>query len=236
MILLNATPSVTDWIQAIGVLLGVPTGIWGILKLFRKNKEQERKLNSLEDIAKQQNKIVKELKDQADEMIIQSGHLQYQASLMNDSNKLLEKQVELQTDIFLHKKGIEEKKLAFEQQKRIIAIKPFFSSPASGSGSQGFHIDLYNKGGDAQNITIKDINTEIVRLQPLKKNLRIDRGGKFTMKGRPISDKTHFNAYHVTFEIDLTFQDIDSNEYSQNIKKIQNGKYIIEEPKLKEKE
>ena len=235
MTLLNAMPSITEWIQAIGVLLGVPATIWGIFKLFRKDREQERKLNSLESIANEQNEIVKQLKDQADQMIIQSGHLQYQASLMKDSNKLLESQIEIQTNAYLHEKGLKEDKLAFDKQKRLTEIKPFFTRSSSGSGPQQFHFDLDNKGGDAQNLSIKEINTDFVYLEPLKKNLRIDRGDKVTMRGRPRADKTYFNSHQVTFEIALIFQDIDGNEYSQNIRKIQNGKFIVEDPILEEK-
>ena len=76
------TSSITDWISAIGVLLGVPITIVSLYKLFMKDKEQERKLNSLEKMAIEQNNIVLQLKSQADQMIIQSGHFQYQASLM----------------------------------------------------------------------------------------------------------------------------------------------------------
>ncbi len=39
--------SITSWIQAIGVILGVPTAVWGILKLFRKDKERERVINEM---------------------------------------------------------------------------------------------------------------------------------------------------------------------------------------------
>jgi hypothetical protein len=48
-----------DWINALSSALGIPIIIWGIIKIFKKDKDQERKLNSLEDLAISQDEIIK---------------------------------------------------------------------------------------------------------------------------------------------------------------------------------
>lgn len=42
-----ATPSITDWIQAIGVLLALPSIVWGIINLFIKDKIREKQISAL---------------------------------------------------------------------------------------------------------------------------------------------------------------------------------------------
>ena len=50
--------SITDWIQAIGVFIGVPIILSGIVKLFIKDKDKERKIIALENLSKQHSEIV----------------------------------------------------------------------------------------------------------------------------------------------------------------------------------
>ena len=227
MILLQA--SITDWIQAIGVLLGVPSVVWGVVSLFKKDKEQERKIASLENIAREQNDIVIQLKAQADQMILQSEYQRYQSSLMLDSNKLLEKQLEIQTNAFLHEKNIEEQKIALEEKKRLNEIKPYFITNSSGSSTNDFFVYLNNKGGEAINLRIEEIRAEHIHLNPLKANFRVDKGDRFEIRGR-VNTQTFVNGNNVSFEIKLIYEDIDNNIYYQEIKRMNNGRYIVDEP------
>ncbi|MEZ7496596.1 hypothetical protein QO206_13965 [Leeuwenhoekiella aequorea] len=226
------TSSITDWISAIGVLLGVPITIVSLYKLFMKDKEQERKLNSLEKMAIEQNNIVLQLKSQADQMIIQSGHFQYQASLMKESNRLIEKQLELQTGIFLHDKDTAESKIKLEAQKRLSEIKPYFSFEGSSSGPDGFKLMLQNLGKRAENVTIKEVDTKFVNLQPKIENRSVDNNNLLNINGYPNAN-THNPAIEEPYEIDLNFSDIDGNKYFQKIKKVRNGSYLIEDPQKK---
>lgn len=223
------TSSITDWISAIGVLLAVPITIVSLFKLFRKNKEQERKISSLETIAKEQNSIVLQLKSQADQMIIQSGHFQYQASLMKESNRLIEKQLELQTGIFLHDKDTANSQAKLEAQKRLGEIKPHFSFEGSSSGPDGFKLSLQNLGNKAENVSVIEIDNKFVNLQPKIENRNVDNNNLLNINGYPNAE-THFPAIEVPYEVNLNYSDIDGNNYFQKIKKIRNGSYLIEDP------
>jgi TolA-binding protein len=228
MILLQA--SITDWIQSIGVLLGVPSVVWGVVSLFRKNKEQERKILSLENIAKEQNEIVKQLKAQVDQMILQSENQRYQSSLMLDSNKLIEKQIEIQISAFHHDKNIEEQKMALEKKKRLNEIKPYFISANSASSPSDFYVNLENKGGSAINLRIEEIIAKNICFNSLGNNLRIDTGSRVKIQGRVANEQTFTNENNVFFEIKLIYEDVDNNAYYQEIKRMNTGQYIVNEP------
>lgn len=223
----------TDWIQAIGVLLGVPVGIWSIISLFRKDKEKEEQLNSLNSIALSQNQIIIKLSEQIEQLTIQSSEFQYQSSLMKDANLLLEKQIALQYDFYIHGKETESKKLELERNKRLSEIKPYFISRTYLYSPDMFDIKLENKGGEARKLKIAKVDTKLVRLKSLPENLKIGKLENFSISGQPNPQITYLNGKSVTFEINLEFEDIDGNTYIQNIKRLQTGRCIIEEPILK---
>ena len=57
-------PMITDWIQAIGIFLGFPTMIWGIVTLFKKDKNKETQIKALTDLSKAQVEILNEMRNQ----------------------------------------------------------------------------------------------------------------------------------------------------------------------------
>lgn len=222
--------SITEWIQAIGVLLAIPATVWGVFKLFKKNKEHEQTINALEQIVKEQNDVVKQLKEHVHYMDKQSEHHQYLASLMLNSNKLLEKQFELQTDALFHNKDVEKQKIDIEKQKRINAIKPHFITDTSGSGMNDFFINLINRGGDALNVRIKDVKAEFINFSSLSSNLRVEKANIVEIKGRVSAQDGSINPKSVSFTIKLIFSDVDKNEYYQLINREKTGRYIVSEP------
>tara|TARA_R110000868_G_scaffold345571_1_gene606704 strand:- start:130 stop:690 length:561 start_codon:yes stop_codon:yes gene_type:complete len=181
---------------------------------------------------REQNEIVKQLKNQADQMIIQSGQMQYQSSLMNDSNKLLEKQIELQSNMFLHNQGIEEQKLSLERQRIMSKIKPYFVKQGSNSNADRFYANFTNKGKEAKNLTIQELDVSLVRLQIPKLNLRIDQGGAFNLEGTPRKDTGNISPEQVTYQIELQYQDAENNQYTQRVEKLRGGGYEVGEPIL----
>jgi hypothetical protein len=226
-------PSITDWIQALGVLIGIPVAIWSIISLFRKDKEKEKQLNSLNNIASSQNNVVLKLSEQVEQLTIQSSHFQYQNSLMIEANDIMRKQLELQFEIFNHGKGAEAKRAEIERSKRISEIKPYFISSTSQASPEIFKLNLENKGGDAKSLRIIELETKFVWFQQLPKDFNIEKFGVFNISGGPDANNTYYNAHNVTFEINLEFEDIDGNSYYQNVKRLQTGKYTIDEPKIK---
>lgn len=222
--------SITDWIQAMGMLLGVPATIWGIFKLFKKNKEHEQTISALEQIVKEQNDVVKQLKEHVHYMDKQSEHHKFLASLMLETNKLLEKQFELQTDALFHNKDVEQQKIDIEQQKRINAIKPYFITDTSGSDVNSIYSNLINNGADALNVRTRVVKAENISFTSLIPNLRIEQGSRIEIKGRISAQAQHLNGRNAPFTIKLIFSDVDNNEYYQLINREKTGRYMVSEP------
>ncbi|HUX61887.1 MAG TPA: hypothetical protein VMV32_11295 [Ignavibacteriaceae bacterium] len=227
-------PSITDWIQAFGVLIGIPVVIWSIISLFRKDIEKEKQLNSLNSIALSQNTVVLKLSEQVEQLTIQSSHFQYQNSLMIEANEIMKKQLELHYEIFNHGKDAENKRVDIERSKRISEIKPYFIMNGSQASPESFKLDLENKGGDAKNLKITELETKFAWFQQIPEDFNIEKSNVFSIYGGPNANNTYYNAHNVTFEINLEFEDIDGHSYYQNIKRLQTEKYIINEPKIKE--
>lgn len=231
MVILEATIPITDWIQAGGVILGVPSAVWGIFTLFRKDKEKEKKIAALEKISIRQAEIVEQLKEQANQMIEQSGLMRFESYQMLQTNKILEKQLELQTNIFLHSKGNEEREKEIEEQKRLDKIRPFFVVHSANSGPVGFGVELDNRGGDAINLIIEPKNSDLVQFNQLPE--RVNRQTRIMLGGRINASQTSLIPSQVTYDILLTYQDIEGNNYSQSIKKFTNDRYTISDPVMK---
>lgn len=150
MILLEVTTipssSITDWVQAIGVLLGVPFAVWSIIKLFLKDKQKEHELTTLKDIAKSQNSLIGRINEQIDELKKQTQQFTYQSYHLNEANQILREQIKIQTEAFLHDKNYKKKSLELEKLKRKSEIKPFFQIKEYTNKLKP-EIDLINLGG-----------------------------------------------------------------------------------------
>lgn len=232
ILLQENTPKITDWISAIGVLLGIPVTIYSIFKLFRKDKEQERKINSLETIAIEQNNVVKQLKAQADQLVIHSSHFQHQASLMKASNDLFERQLSFQMDNYFEMKGNEEEKLKIEKQRRINEIRPDFRNEGSSTGPDGFKLNLQNLGERAENVAMRTISTEHVNFRSSFNGRTVDKNNILSIFG--VTDiNSPYSALEVPFEIQIEYSDVDGNSYFQKIRKGTDGSYFIGDPTLK---
>ena len=222
-------PSITDWIQAIGVLLGVPIVIYGIVKLFFKDKEKERKITALENLSKHQSEIVDQMHLQFEQLIEQTSQLQYQGHLMYEANKLLEKQIDLQSSIHIEEKEYKEKKLEIEKAKRISKIKPYFIIEPIMFHLKEFKFKVINKGNDALNVELKELKFEEAFINRLSKIDRVEKTEEIVFVGRSRGEK---HGKKVEFETDLIFEDVEGNKYFQTIKKNANGNLKIGEPKL----
>lgn len=211
-------PNITDWITAIAAMFGIGPIIWGVVKLFLRDKEKEERL--------------KFVQGQLDELKRQTSEFQYQSTLMREANDLHEKQVALQTDIFLQKKDIEHKKLEIEKQKRIADTKPYFIFQTAISSPDRFECKFRNNGATAESIRIHE-NTEFIRMLPLPDNLRAETGQVIEVAGSADLTKTYFNSNQVTGQILLSFKDVDKRVYFQNIRKTAIG-FNIDPPYLRE--
>ncbi|MCL4483631.1 MAG: hypothetical protein M1445_13650 [Bacteroidetes bacterium] len=210
-------PLVTDWINSIAALIGVPFVIWGIIKLFIKDKNQERKLSSLEKLAVSQDEMIKKMTEQIYELSKQTSEYQFQSELMKESNTLISKQFELQNDIFFHNKGIEEKKLELERIKRLSEIKPHFINNGGSSNSSNILISLKNKGNTAKNLILNKVRGEFLFFEKLNSEIEIDNGQNIEIKGNIASSGRNQDNGSRDYELELKYEDIDGKQYKQKI-------------------
>lgn len=233
MILLEEhKPLITDWMIATGALAGVPLAIWGILTLFIKDKKKERQLNALEQVALAENQMLTKMQQQIDELSKQTAQFQYQSFLMLESNKLIERQIELQTAVFEHRKEFDQKKQELEDQKRRDSIRPYLTNEGSNSGPYGFTISIFNQGQDAFNLKIVPLDVQFIFPLELPDNTNLKGKNHLQLSSRVDVMKTSYTNSQVPFEVDIQFLDIDGNGYKQNIKRQNTGAVKISDPKL----
>lgn len=224
-------PNITDWISSIGTLIGIPTAAWGIIKLFRKNKEQERKINSLESLANAQNDVVLKMNEQVEELSRQTSEFQYQSELMKEFNEMTRLSFEIQNKNYLKTAETEAEKLELQKLERFSAIKPHFIFSGGKSNPTGFSVSLLNKGYTAKNLSIKQIGNEFATFRQIDNSKEFDKNDKLVIDGNANSSKTHFNSNQVPFEIEISFSDIDGNNYQQVLSR-RNNSYKISYPVL----
>jgi len=56
--------SITDLIQSIGVIVGIPVALWSMISLFKKDIKRQKEINSLVSIAKSQRDINRTMETQ----------------------------------------------------------------------------------------------------------------------------------------------------------------------------
>jgi hypothetical protein len=209
-------PSITDWINAIAALLGIPALLFGIGRLFIKDKEKQRQLNSLDSLANSQTRSIEELTKQTSEF-------QYHSELMKESNELLAKQIELQNEIFLHQQVTAEQKLELESRKRKSEIKPYFIFEGASSDPNGFNIRLLNKGKTAKQVYLEQIDDKQAQIRQLDNKKEYEQNTKLEIIGSADSSKTSLNSNQVSFDLILFYTDIDGNRYKQQVTRRQHG-------------
>lgn len=191
--------SIPDWISAIGVLVSLPVAAWGLIKLFRKNREQEER-------QKYQASQIAELRKQ-------TAQFEYQTVLLRESNTLLEKQLKLNYEIFTHSKDAEASQLELEKLKRKNAIRPYFIVNGFGTNADGtFHMNLINKGAKAFALKIESENPEKVYFSTPKEDSIIEKEEEYRITGGKSSDSAT-PIYQTPFSMKISFNDEDGHTY-----------------------
>ena len=129
---------ITDWIRAVASGLGIPVAIWGIIKLFRKDLAQERKLSSLEELARSQVEANDHLRGQVHQLKMTTSTLEEHSHYYaGNLTRLTEQSIEMfkQTQLIAESNTITEKRLQLEidSQKEYLEVqyevtKEFFLS------------------------------------------------------------------------------------------------------------
>jgi hypothetical protein len=225
-----AVPNITEWISSIGTLLGIPAAAWGIITLFRKNKDQERKLESLESLAKAQSDVAIKMNEQIEELARHTSEFQYQSELMKEANEITRISLDIQIKNQIHSQETESERLDLQKLERLSNIKPHFTfSGASSSPSEGFAVKLLNKGNTAKNIEITQIDNELANITPLETGNEYDRNTKLVIKGYADPTRTYYNSNQVPFDVEIKYEDIDGNDYKQVLSR-KNNKFKLTNP------
>jgi len=230
MILLEikSTPMWTDIVQAIGILIGVPITFWGIIKLFLHDKKREAEVNSLVDIAKSQNQVIIEMQNQLKEFSKQTQEMEYQSTLMNDSNELLKQQINLQTQVIMSDASHKENLIKYEIAKRKSDNKPYFIFAFGKDGRKSgdeFYVEFENIGKTAYFKKVIDQNTNLsfdLLIIP-EENKMIEHKQGFRIGGRIKELNKNIDNNKFTFE----FTDIDGVKYQQTFNR---NSYIMGKP------
>ncbi len=221
-------PLITDWISSIGAIVGVPLIIWGIIKLFLKDKDKERKINALISIAKSQDQITLELKKQVEQLSKQTAEFAYQSNLMLESNQILEKQIELLANFLDQSKEIENKKTELEKLKRINKIKPYFVFRTSITKLLKVNMVFLNKGKNAHSVKIEQVDKSNVYFQESKSLSIVEKNKKFEMSFKYKDETSNKKDY----SFNIVCQDIDKNILYQSVR-FKDGKLVVDKPKIR---
>lgn len=226
---INWTYSITDLIQAIGISLGFPAAAWGIIQLFRKDKDKESQLNSLNDIAISQNSLIRKMTEQINELSKQTAQFEYQSLLFKESNELLKEQIKLQNDSLISGKEHNEKNLELDKKKRKSEIRPFFKYRSVQYSGNTLSLFLGNFGERAYLKEIEEIDTQNgdIQLPPNFIDKAIENNQPITFTG--FLKHGRLFGVNTEFEVNLKYVDEDHNLYKQNIKS-DGSKFIIGNP------
>jgi hypothetical protein len=203
-------PNVTDWISAIAALLGIPALLFGIGRLFVKDKDKERKLNALDSLANSQAL-------QIDELSKQTSEYKYHSMLMKESNNLFSEQIQLQNRIFLHGKVTEEQKTEVADKIRRSDIKPYFSHIGTIIKSNEFIIKLKNLGECAKKVTLKKEDSHEYQLNPIMENKEFRSKDILSINGKLTNISSSLYLKDLNIQFTVIFKDIEENEYEQQI-------------------
>lgn len=223
----------TDIVQALGVGFAIPITVWGVIKLFIRDRKREAEVESLINMAKSQGQLVAEMQRQLSEFSKQTREMEYQSVVMNESNELLKEQISLQAQALCNDASYKANMQILEISKRKAENRPYFifSTGHSAGFSGDFSVNLKNVGKTAyfKKIVDQDSNTVIsIPLFP-KEDRMIENGQEITIGGSIKDSKSNINLtdYDFTFE----FADIEGVKYQQTLTKKNNGSgYAVSKP------
>lgn len=91
---------ITEWLKSLGILLGIPISVFGIVKLFLKDKNKQKQISSLLNMSKQQTKINETLQKHLEQITLQTEDFHKQSLFMIDQNNLSKSGLNLEVKKF----------------------------------------------------------------------------------------------------------------------------------------
>jgi predicted proteasome-type protease len=112
----------TDWIQAFGILISIPVATWGIVSLFRKDKNRQKEIESLTSLAQNQAVMIEKIAEQIE--IEKKKHLYEIRPLFDATFKILGRDYDIHIE-FINK----EKRAILKEIRQIRQHDKIFSIP-----------------------------------------------------------------------------------------------------------
>ena len=206
--------TILDWMTAIGLIIGIVAGAWGIVLLFIKDKDKQKQIDSFEQLAK--------------EAAVQSKQFAAQVKEMQEGNNILKEQLEIRKSLNDERKKEEEKRV----KKRKENIKPKFEI-IKGIGMDLridlASVDFVNIGEVAMLKEIKTKEKNSVNINYHLYTKEIKNSGRLLLQLKPSTPGVKINQCILCF--DLIYLDEDGNKYSQFIEgDISESSISISEP------
>ncbi|WP_321309278.1 hypothetical protein [Marinifilum fragile] len=226
--LLNVQSSITDWIQASGVLLGVPVTAYSLIRLFIKSKEKDKKLTALEDIAVSQNVVIGKMNQQVIALQNQTEVLSAHNDLVKDGNYFLKKQLDLQLEAILEDKNYKNEYLNILEKERKLHLKPHFTYDGGGGNGKSFTFRFKNIGERAILKSFKKPNSDLAYFNPkFKDGDIVDKNGKIEIIIS--SSQRESRIDNIKLDLILNFTNSDDDSYFQKVS-IDSSKVNIQKP------
>jgi hypothetical protein len=203
------SPSITDWIQAIGIFLTIPSLVWGIFNLFRKDIDKQNQLNALSEISGSQNKMLLEMQKQVIE-------LQKQSECLLDSNELLKEQIKIQNEALTNDKDYKDRYIQLERMKRVSSIKPHFKASGNGFSDSTLRASFINIGKRAYDFKVIKIEANNLSVFGTREPKIVETDQKIEINGeRSAKVNGEWPKYNATMKME--YYDEDKNRYEQEI-------------------
>lgn len=159
-----SAPSITDWLQAAGSVIGIPGAIAAFVFLFLRDKDKEKQIDALVSLANKQDDIINQLRLQLNEFAQQTLELQSQTQIASIGNVLLSDQIKILTDHFDFTKELSLSRTEQETKDRKRELRPNFVTAGASEGGHyaRYQVELENVGNQANEIQLHQQSPHII--------------------------------------------------------------------------
>ena len=188
---------ITDWLQGIGTILGVPGAIAAFILLFIKDKDKQSQINKLILIA--------------DELKKQTNEFELQTQQMREQNSIFKEQLDLLYSIQSGNKDQQEKLIELKKKELKSKNRPIFKWEEGNSGPKYINVKIKNVGEVARLLEFYEIgNGELIFVTP--KGTEVAKNNFFQLEAE-YSGKE--NIHNIDTLIEILLEDAVGNKYRQ---------------------
>jgi hypothetical protein len=192
-------PNITDWMQGLGTILGVPAAIAAFILLFIKDKQKQQQIDKLT------------------ELILEHS---YQTELMRESNELFKEQLLIQSEVLINDKNYKDLMKELEIKKSKSKYRPHFVFEKGESTSNELKLLIRNSGERASKLKFNVAEVEELRITT-PGGISISKNGIFVLTG---DYRGKENLHKIDKLIEIIYEDSIGTKYKQIFKA--RGSYV----------